>query len=118
MSPLEEAERQSRLWHIADACAAIIRFTEGRTLSDYSTDDMLHSAVERQLTIIGEAMVRLRKGDPEIASAITNMPNIIAFRHKLIHEYPEIDDNRVWELIHNQVPLLLAEVRALLPPAP
>lgn len=107
MSPLEEAERQSRLWHIANACAAIIRFTKGRTLSDYLPDEMLHSAVERQLTIVGEAMVRLRKADPEIASAITDVPEIIRFRNKLIHDYPEIDDAEVWRIIQEDVPLLL-----------
>lgn len=39
MSPLEDAERYSRLWHIAGACAAIVEFAEGRTLNDYATDD-------------------------------------------------------------------------------
>ena len=118
MSPLEEAEREARLWHIADACAALISFSEGRKLTDYVTDDMLRSAIERKLTIIGEAMVRLRQVDPEIASAITDVPDIIGFRNKLIHEYPEIDDAKVWDIIRNQVPLLLSQVRALLPPAP
>lgn len=74
MSPLEDAERHSRLWHIADACAAIVEFAAGRTFNDYATDDMLHSAIERKLTIVGEAMVRLRRVDPEIMSKITAVP--------------------------------------------
>src|SRR3954447_6031086 len=118
MSPLEEAERESRLWHIADSCAAILEFTNGHAVEDYVNDRMLHRAVERELTIIGEAMVRLRKVYPEIASKITDVPDIIAFRNRLIHDYPQIDDDDVWRIIHDDLPRLLAEVRALLPPAP
>jgi len=95
MSPLEDAERQSRLWHIADSCAALMEFSSGRPLEDYLNDRMLHRAVERELTIIGEAMVRLRKKDPEITSQITDVPEIIGFRNKLIHEYPDIEDAQV-----------------------
>jgi uncharacterized protein with HEPN domain len=79
---------------------------------------MLHSAIERKLTIVGEAMVRLRRVDPEISSRITAVPEIIGFRNKLVHDYPEIKDEQVWKIVCEKVPLLLAEVRALLPPAP
>jgi len=118
MSPLEQAERQSRLWHIADAAARIIEISANRSLDDYENELPFRWAIERGLSIIGEAMVRLRKVDPEIASAITDVPYIIRFRNKLIHEYPEIDDAKVWDIVQNQVPLLLAEVRVLLPPVP
>lgn len=117
MSPLEEAERNSRLWHIANACAAIVEFAEGRTFTDYLNDDMLHSAIERKLTIIGEAMVRLRKVDPAIASKISDVSQIIGFRNKLVHQYPDIEDAQVWKIVGEQIPLLLSEVRALLPPS-
>src|ERR1043166_560352 len=68
-----------------------------------------------RLSIIGEAMVRLRSIEPEIASAISDAPDIIRFRNKLIHEYPEIDDSKVWDIVRNEIPLLLAEIRVLLP---
>ena len=76
---------------------------------------MLRSAIERQLTIVGEAMVRLRTVDPEIASRIADVPRIIGFRNKLIHEYPDVDSATVWQIIQTDLPRLLAEVRALLP---
>lgn len=117
MSPLEEAERESRLWHIADAAATIIQISMNRSFEDYENGREFRWAIERGLSIIGEAMVRLRKVDPEIASAIQDVPDIIRFRNKLIHEYPEIDDAKVWDIVRNQIPLLLAEVRALLPPS-
>jgi uncharacterized protein with HEPN domain len=46
------------------------------------------------------------------------VPDIIGFRNKLIHDYPDVEDAQMWKMIHDDIPLLLAEVRALLPPAP
>ncbi len=114
MMPLEEAERQSRLWHIADACAAVINFTASGSVEDYKTQRMLRSAIERELSNIGEAVVRLRKIDPDIALRITNVPGIVGFRNKLVHDYPAIDPDDVWKIVQDEIPLLLAEVRALL----
>ena len=118
MTPLEEAERQSRLWHILDAGTRLVEITRGHTVADYETDIPFQWAVERGLTIVGEAAVQLRRADPRIAERITNMQGIIGFRNKIIHEYPDIDSNEVWRIIRDDLPLLLAEVRALLPPTP
>jgi len=115
MTPLKQAERESRLSHIAEACAAVLRFAEGRSVSDLESDLLLRSAIERQLTIIGEAMVRLREADPEISSNVADVPRIIAFRNRLIHGYDSVDTERVWAIIKTDLPRLLAEVRALLP---
>ena len=117
MTPLEKAERQSRLWHIADACSAVLEFTAGRSIDDYRTTRMLRSAVERELSNLGEAMSRLRRLYPDIASQITDVPGIIGFRNELVHNYPAIDADVVWEIMQNEIPRLLAEVRALLPPS-
>lgn len=40
---------------IVDACKSIERFCKDRTFDDFANDDMLSSAVERKITIIGEA---------------------------------------------------------------
>lgn len=116
MSPLEEAESNSRLWHIASACEAILDFSGPRTRQEYDDDLMFRLAVERGLTIIGEAMLSVTKKSPTLAAQISDVPRIVGLRHRLVHDYPNIDSDEVWRIIHEDVPLLLAEVRALLPP--
>jgi uncharacterized protein with HEPN domain len=118
MTPLEETEIQSRLWHIAEAAPRLIHMTSGRTRADYETDITFQWAVDRGLLIIGEAATRLRRIDPGITAHITNVHGIIGFRNKLVHEYPDVDSEEVWRIIQNDLPLLLSEVRALLPPSP
>ena len=38
MTPLEETELHSRLWHIAEAGPSLIEITQDRTITDYETD--------------------------------------------------------------------------------
>ena len=46
--------------------------------------------------IIGEALARLAKDDPEIAAQIPEHPRIIAFRNIIVHGYASVDDRIVW----------------------
>ena len=114
MNELEQLERKTRLWHIEKAANNINTFLPGRDLEQFRTDRMFQAAVERELIIIGEAMARANEVDPQLASAITDVSGIIACRNQLVHNYPRISPERIWDIISNDVPLLLREVRALL----
>jgi uncharacterized protein with HEPN domain len=114
MNELEQLERKTRLWHIEKAADKITTFIAGRTLEQFATDAMLRSAVERELIIIGEAMARAQQVDPELSKLISDVPGIIACRNQLVHNYPRIAAERIWEIISEHVPVLLGEIRTLL----
>ena len=86
----------------------------GRTFLEYHADPMLRSAVERQFEIIGEALRRLSKEDPEVAARIREHQRIIAFRNILIHAYAEVDHRIVWDVLQTKLPALRRDVEPLL----
>jgi uncharacterized protein with HEPN domain len=111
---MKQLELQSRLRHIVEACEKILRYTAGQTLDDYFVDDLVASAVERQLTIIGEAVVKVARTDSAVAAEVGDFPRIIAFRNQLVHNYPDIENDAVWLIVQREIPLLLERVRLIL----
>jgi uncharacterized protein with HEPN domain len=92
----------------------IRRSVAGKTLSDYQTDIRLRHQIEREVTIIGDAVARLTQTDAEVSAAITSTSGIIAFRNTIVHEYEELSDETVWIIIQEHLPILIREAEALL----
>ena len=114
MIPLLPREIRKYLFDISEACDNIIQFTSGKIFSDYQTDPMLRSAVERQFEIIGEALNQALQQMPILSEKISNTRQIISFRNRLIHGYASVSDEVVWGIIETQLPLLSREVKELL----
>jgi len=102
------------LYDMKQAGDRIDRFVGTRTFDDFVADDLIRAAVERQFEIIGEAMSRLRKLDPTVASRITNHARISTFRNIMIHDYDAIDYMIVWNIILQHLLLLRRELDELL----
>ena len=109
-----QLEVRKLLEDLRRAAMMIERFTAGRSLKEYQTDDLLRSAVERQFEIIGEAINRLSKLDPPTSARIQGYQRIIAFRNVLIHGYDAIDDRVVWEAVQDKLPILHRQVDVLM----
>ena len=105
---------QKYIWDIQDAAAAVARFLEGKSFSDYQSDVLLRSAVERKLIIAGEATAALARRSPEIAEQLTEYEQIIAFRNVLVHGYDDVNDDEVWDIIETKLPILVEEAQQML----
>ena len=108
--------RDPRAWllDILAACDLLEDFTQGKTFDDYAADPLLRSGVERQLEIIGEALRVAVQHRPDLATKITDVSAIIAFRNQLTHAYSAIDHRTVWGVLERRVPQLRSEVEPLL----
>jgi uncharacterized protein with HEPN domain len=98
---------------IANACTRIEEYTLNVTLSEFRSDDRTRQAVERNLEIIGEALLRLERVDGPTAKRINDYRQIIGLRNRLAHEYDDIDDERVWDFVQRSIPLLKSEALEL-----
>lgn len=95
-----------------------MRFAAGKTFAHYEADELLRSAVERQLEIVGEALGKLRQVDPETARKIQALPRAIGLRNVLIHGYATVDDRIVWGVVEANLPDLRSQIVALLDGVP
>jgi uncharacterized protein with HEPN domain len=102
------------LYDMQQACRLLSAFLAGKTFDDYAAEALLRSGVERQLTILGEALNRFMKIEPATAASITDARQIIAFRNILAHGYDIVQHEVVWGILETGLPILAREVDALL----
>lgn len=70
-------ESPAYLWDARRAASLIQQFVSGHVLADYLRDPLLKSAVERQFEIIGEALNKLSRIDPEVAVRVPDLPSMV-----------------------------------------
>ncbi|MBI2435725.1 MAG: DUF86 domain-containing protein [Candidatus Hydrogenedentes bacterium] len=109
---------RKHLWDILEAASFIQEITCEKDRQEYLENKTLRSAVERQFEIIGEALNRLRKDEASAITRLTGSRQIIQFRNLLSHGYDYINNNRVWDIVEQDLPVLLWEVKRLLEEEP
>jgi len=97
---------------IQQSLAELEDFAKGKSLADYLADTQLRRAVEREFIIIGEVMSRIIHKYPETRTRIDHARKIANFRHFLVHEYDEVDDDLVWDVVTRSAPLLKTQIDA------
>jgi uncharacterized protein with HEPN domain len=105
---------QKYLYDIIDCCKFVLEMTKDKSVEDYKHDRIFRSALERELQIIGEAMLQLDNLNPAISERIAEHRNIIGFRHVLVHGYANLDPDTVWNVVETKVSILLEQARTLL----
>ena len=75
-------------------------------------DHMFRRAIERQMSIIGEAMTQILKLEPNIP--IENAQKIKGTRNYIILAYDSLKPHIIWGIVINELPKLKLEVQALL----
>lgn len=78
----------------------------------YQADICLRRAIERNITIIGEATNRVLKSMRDID--ITAARRIVDTRNYVIHGYDSVTDDIMWGIVIRHLPVLKDEVTRLL----
>ena len=78
----------------------------------FLSDSMFRSAIERKVEIIGEAMNRILKINPDIP--ISSSRKIVNTRNYVIHAYDTLSPEIIWGIVVNDIDLLKKEVMTLL----
>jgi len=70
----------------------------------FQKDLKTRKAVERNIEIIGEAMDRLLKANPNIQ--ITDSRKIVDTRNRIIHGYDSVSEDVIWLIVNRYLPVL------------
>src|SRR3989339_183268 len=99
--------------HILDSIGRIEKYTHRITSRNFMKNDMVQSAVMRELEIIGEAVKKLSR---EFKESHTDIPwkQIAGMRDKLIHDYFGVDKEAVWKTIQEDIPVLKNKIENIL----
>ncbi len=97
---------------IEEACEKIIRYTSGMDMAAFMADEMVRDAVLRNLEIIGEAAGKI-PAHVQARYPQVDWRAMRALRNILAHAYFALDDATLWDVVANEVPLLLRNVRGL-----
>lgn len=111
----DPARDPAYLEDMLQAALAVKAFVVGRTREDYANNLLFRSAVERQVEIIGEAARRVSQQTKNDNSQVPWAP-IQAQRHRIVHEYGELNDDLIWKVATIHVPALIDQIRQILPP--
>ncbi len=102
------------LWDIKLSIDEIDSFLDKDRMifEEYKKNLILKRATERNLEIIGEAMNRILKQDPDFP--IKSAKGVVGLRNQIIHAYDNISDENIWAVIIKHLPRLKEEVNILI----
>lgn len=110
------SRREDRPWllHMLEAAEKALEFAQGKSRADLQNDQMLAFALIRCLEIIGEAATHL-SADAKSRIDRIPWPQVVGMRNRLIHAYFDVDLDRVWDTLSEDLPPLIAALRAAIP---
>ena len=101
--------------HMLNMSRKDVDLIEGLGRSDYDQDETLRLALTHLVQIIGEAAQRV---SPEFREQYPNIPwkEIVGMRNRIVHDYLNVDEDVIWEVVQQDIPPLVEALAKIVPP--
>jgi uncharacterized protein with HEPN domain len=101
--------------HMLDTARLIVNKVAGRSRAAFDADENLRLALAHLIQTLGEAA---RHVSPAFRSTHPDIPwdKIIGMRHRVVHDYLQINFDIVWSVATLDLPPLIAQLEKVLPP--
>lgn len=103
-------ETRTALLAAHTAARDIEHHISGVGFSYYEQERTVRAAVEREFEVIGEALNRVRRNDPDAFLLVREHEGVIDLRNVISHGYDIIDNRRIWDFVQDMLPELVARL--------
>ncbi len=101
--------------HIVDLANKISQRAQGKSRADFDSNEDLRIVLTHLVQTIGEAARRVspafQEDHPEVPWS-----DIIGMRHRIVHDYMNVDEDIVWDVATFELPALIKKIELLAPP--
>ena len=109
---MPQREDAVRLHHMLDAAKEVFSFVQGKERGDLDKDRKLVLSLVRLIEVVGEAAGQVSKEFQTVHPEIP-WPAIVGMRNRLIHAYFDVDLDRVWDTVKDDLPPLVASLEKI-----
>lgn len=97
------------LGHMLDMARKALSLIADKHREDYDRDEVLRLALTYLVQTIGEAASRI---SAEFCNQHPQIPwkAIIGMRHRIVHDYMNVDEDILWSTVNQELALLIAEL--------
>jgi uncharacterized protein with HEPN domain len=101
--------------HMLDLAEQALEKMQGKNRDDFDGDDNLRLAITHLVQTMGEA-ARQVSADYQAAHPDIEWHEIVGTRHRIVHDYINVDFDTVWEIETFDLPRLVPKLKKILPP--
>src|SRR5215207_5465618 len=112
-----EARDAGLLWDMLEFSHDSLEYARTITYDELLTDKYARYTLAKTLELIGEAASRVSPAFRQAHPEIDWIP-VIGFRHRLVHDYRNINFKIAWDIVNSEVPVLIKALTQLVPTPP
>jgi uncharacterized protein with HEPN domain len=98
--------------HMLDTARKAMEKVRGKTRQEYDRDEDLRIVLAHLVQTIGEAAARV--SEPTRSARVTiPWKQIVGIRHRIVHDYMDVDYDVLWEVVTRDLPSLVAALEKI-----
>jgi uncharacterized protein with HEPN domain len=101
--------------HMLDMSQKAIELTQGINRPEYDQNEIYRYALTHLIQVIGEAAQQVSS---DFKEAHPQVPwfEIIGMRNRIVHDYMNVDEDVIWEVIQHDLQPLVKSLVSIIPP--
>ena len=110
----------SRVRHMLDAMERIVEMCKGLDRAQLRKHENVTEIILFNMMVLGEAANNITR-EFAVKNPDVDWKGLSGVRHKIVHDYADIDFDTIWDILQNDIPEQYEKVKAVaaaLPPEP